>query len=283
MKYHIFTATAMSISDVTRRFLLCLDKLVESGTVRSRRQFAIATGYHAQGLSEMAAHRRDAPLELIEKAVSLFKFNPVYLFNGTGSPIIQDNFEEGLQLRHLTILTDQHGDERIIHVPCPAQAGYGKSLCDPVYIQNLPSYQLPYPQFKSGTYRSFEIAGTSMEPTFRSGDLAVAAFIEAKYWDQAVKSNQIYIIVTREEVLIKRIINKIKSDRIIECISDNEEFDPYTIPVKDVLEIWKVRMKLTSHFAHPDTFNSTSITRQLHMQQKMLENLQEHFTRSPVA
>ncbi|HUR31120.1 MAG TPA: S24 family peptidase [Saprospiraceae bacterium] len=283
MKYHIFTATAMSISDVTRRFLLCLDKLVACGTVRSRRQFAIATGYHAQGLSEMAAERRDAPLELIEKAVKIFRFNPVYLFSGNGSLFLQETAEEGLQLRHLTILTDQHGDERIVHVPCPAQAGYGKSLCDPVYIQKLPSFQLPDPQFKSGTYRSFEIAGTSMEPTFKSGDLAIAAYIEAKYWEQAVKSNQIFIIVTAEEVLIKRILNKIKSDRIIECISDNEEFDSYTIPVTDILEIWKVRMKLTAHFAPPDSLNSTSITRQLRMQQKMLENLQDHFTKSPVA
>ncbi|HUR31366.1 MAG TPA: S24 family peptidase [Saprospiraceae bacterium] len=266
----------MSISDVTHRFLNCLDKLIEGGKVRSKRQFAMAVGYHAQGISEMVAQRRDVPLELIEKSIASFHFNPCYLFSGQGSFFALPEGEDNLRLHHLTILTDEKGDERIIHVPCPAQAGYGKSLHDPIYLQKLPSFQLPDPQFKSGTYRSFEIAGRSMEPTFRSNDIVISAFIEAKYWEQAVKNNQVFIIVTREEVIIKRVINHIKTDKLIECISDNPEFDAYTIPVKDILEIWKVRMRLTGHLEQPQLNNTNDITRQLRVQQKMLEDLQLH-------
>src|SRR5688572_21346404 len=144
----------MSISDVTRRFLTCLDKLVEERKVRSKRHFALTIGYHPQGISEMAAERRDVPLDLIEKAVETYRFNPAFLFSGSGAYFRTPIEEDGFRLHHLTVITDQKGDERIIHVPCPAQAGYGKCLADPVYIQNLPSYQLPDPQFKSGTYRS---------------------------------------------------------------------------------------------------------------------------------
>lgn len=274
----------MSITDITKRFLICLDELVEAQKVKSKRQFAFALGYHAQGLSEMAAQRRDVPLELIEKSVATFNFNPGYLFSGIGPHFCNLSAGDGLKLHHLTVITDQKGDERIIHVPCPAQAGYGKSLHDPLFIQDLPSYQLPDPQFKSGTYRSFEIAGKSMEPTFRQCDIVIASFIESKFWVQAVKNNQIFIIVTAEEVLIKRLINHIKTDRIIECASDNPEFDPYTIPVSDILEIWKVRMKLTPHFDNPNAgMNTNDITRQLKAQQKLLENLQDHFSKSPLA
>jgi hypothetical protein len=62
----------MSITSVTERFLACLDQLVADGKVKSKRHFALTVGYHAQGISEMVAHRRDAPLELIEKSALSF-------------------------------------------------------------------------------------------------------------------------------------------------------------------------------------------------------------------
>lgn len=271
----------MEISEVTKRFLQCLDKLVEERKVRSKRHFALSIGYHAQGISEMSGHRRDVPLELVEKAISTFHFNPHYLFTGSGNLFSGALPDDGLRLRNLTVVIDQKSDERIVHVPYPAQAGYGKLLDDPTYIQDLPSYQLPDPQFRSGSYRSFEIAGTSMEPTFRPNDVVIAAFVEPRYWDQAIKNHQLYIIVTHQEVIIKRIINRIKTDKIIDCLSDNEEYSLYSIPAVEILEVWKVRMKLTSHFEPPSPrINTDSISQQLMAQHKMLENLQYHFTKT---
>ena len=122
-----------------------------------------------------------------------------------------------------------------------------------------------------------------MEPTFRPNDVVIAAFIEPRYWEQAIKNNQIYIIVTHQEVIIKRIANRIKTDKMLDCISDNEEFTMYTIPADEILEVWKVRMKLTSHFDSSTTqVNTNVITQQLLAQQKMLENLQHHFSKSLV-
>jgi hypothetical protein len=273
----------MRISDVTKRFLLCLDKLLEEGKIRSKRQFALSIGYHAQGITEMAACRRDVPLSLIEKAVARFHFNPHYLFSGKGGMFSETGQDDGLRIRNLSIVTDQRGEERIVHVPYPAQAGYGKLLDDPVYMQELPTYQLPDQQFKSGSYRSFEIAGSSMEPTFRQSDIVIAAFIEPRYWEQALKNGQLYIIVTRQEVVIKRITNRIKAEKIIDCNSDNPDFETYSIPVTDILEIWKVRMKLTSHFeAGSPQLNNSDISKQLKTQQRMLEDLQQHLNISLV-
>ncbi|HZV71566.1 MAG TPA: S24 family peptidase [Saprospiraceae bacterium] len=269
----------MVVSAITKRFLLCLDKLVEEGKVRSRRHFALSIGYHAQGISEMIGNRRDVPLDLIEKSVLTFHFNPHFLFTGTGNQFSGSLPDDGLRLRSLSVVIDQKGDERIVHVPFPAQAGYGKLLDDPTYMQDLPSYQLPDPQFRSGSYRSFEIAGTSMEPTFRPNDIVIAAFIEPRYWEQAIKNHQLYIIVTHQEVIIKRIVNRIKADKIVDCISDNEEFNMYSIPADEILEVWKVRMKITSHFEQPSS-QVNSISQQLKAQQKMLENLQHHFTKT---
>lgn len=263
----------MSISEVTYRFLSCLDHLVANGKVKSKRHFALSIGYHAQGISEMTAQRRDVPLELIEKAVSTYKFNPLYLFTGMGNHFTEGVEDDGLRLKHLSVITDQQGEERIVHVPVPAQAGYGKFLDDPVFIQDLPTYKLPDAQFKSGTYRSFEISGNSMYPTFRPNDIVIAAFVEPRYWEQAIKNQQLYIIVTREEVIIKRIHNRIRNEKVIECISDNPEFDSYTININDILEVWKVRMKMTTYLDPPIEQNE-SISIQLRNQQAILEKIQ---------
>jgi hypothetical protein len=226
----------------------------------------------------MVAGRRDVPLEIIEKAVGTFRFNPLFLFSGNG-PFFCNPEDDGLRLRNLTVLTDHKGNERIVHVPFTAQAGYGKLLDDPVFMQDLPSYQLPDPQFRSGTYRSFEISGTSMEPTFRSGDIVIASFIEPRYWDQAIKNHQLFILVTSEEVVIKRLINKIKSDKLIECQSDNPLFDTYGIDASQILEVWKVRMKMTTSLEPPVQKDpSIRITEQLIVQHKMLEDLQHQFS-----
>lgn len=279
IKYsYIFTPATMSITKITQRFLTCLNKLVEEGKCRSKRHFALTLGYHPQGISEMMAERRDAPLELIEKAIECFHFNPSYLFTGKGS-LFHSAFENDVHLRNLTIITDEHGDERILHIPIPAQAGYGKNLADPVYIRDLPSYTLPGHQFKTGTYRSFEISGTSMIPTFRPNDIVIAAYIEPRFWAQAVKNNQLYIIVTNEEIVIKRVLNRIADEKLIECLSDNTEFDPYTIKAAEIIEIWKVRMKITPYLETPSEFTVDSrLNRQLQLQQTLLENLQQQLT-----
>lgn len=275
---HIFTLS-MSSPNVTQRFLECLDLLVAEGKVRSRRHFAMAIGYHAQGLSEMAAQRRDAPVDLIEKAVQTYRFNPAYLFTGQGKPFSNPVEDDGLRLKNLTIVTDQKGEERIIHVPYPAQAGYGSQLDDAVYISELPSYQLPDPQFRSGTYRSFEIAGTSMEPAFKPNDIVIAAFIEPRFWEQGIKNGHIYIIVTHDAVVIKRIGNHIKTKKALDCCSDNTEYDTYSIPIEDVREVWKARVKLTTHFDAPvSRINTRDISEQLQAQHKILEHLHHHIT-----
>lgn len=269
----------MSITSITERFLTCLDQLVADGKVRSKRHFALSVGYHAQGISEMLAHRRDAPLELIEKSVIAFRLNPVYLFTGHGNLFSNPAEDDGLRLMNLTVVTDQKGEERIVHVPYPAQAGYGRLLDDPVFLSDLPTYQLPDPQFRSGTYRSFEIAGASMEPVFMQGDIVISAFIEPRYWDQAIKNGQIYIIVTHQEVVIKRINNLIKSQKCIECCSVNKVYEPYTIAAEDIREVWKARVKLTTHIDEPTpAFNTHAISEQLLAQQKMLETLHHHLT-----
>ncbi|MCB0641957.1 MAG: peptidase S24, partial [Phaeodactylibacter sp.] len=188
---------------VTQRFIKCHDKLKETAQVRSSRQFAMELDYLPQSLSEILKGRRDVTIELLRKAVERFKVNPVYIYTGEGPMFMTEADQNSFRL--LTIVTNNQDDERIVHVPVPAQAGYAGELMDPTFIEELPTFSLPDYKYQVGTHRSFDVAGDSMEPTLFEGDKVICSFLEPNLWESSLKDNFVYVIVTRGDVLVKRI------------------------------------------------------------------------------
>ena len=241
-------------SIITQRFIRCHDKLREEGRVRSSRQFALSLEYLPQSLSEILKGRRDVTIELLRKAVEVYKLNPVYIYTGEGPMFMTE--ESHKSFRVLTIVTNTAEDERIVHVPVPAQAGYASELTDPTFIQDLPSYSLPDYKYKVGTHRSFDVAGDSMEPTLFEGDKVICSYLEPTLWESSIKDNYVYIIVTRGDVLVKRLTNKIKSEKTLTLISDNSYYEPLDISIGDVREIWYVRAKISPFLPSPQNIQN---------------------------
>ncbi|NJK83132.1 MAG: peptidase S24 [Saprospiraceae bacterium] len=236
-------------SIVTQRFIKCHDQLREDGRVRSSRQFALALDYLPQSLSEILKGRRDVTIDLLKKAVEVYKINPVYVYTGEG-PIFMSE-EDHKSFRVLTIVTNVQDDERIVHVPVPAQAGYASDLGDPTFIQDLPTFTLPDYKYKVGTHRSFDVAGDSMEPTLFEGDKVVCSFLEPTLWESSLKDNYVYVIVTRGDIVVKRVFNRLKDERKLALHSDNEAYSPYSINISDIREIWYVRSKISPFLPSP--------------------------------
>lgn len=241
-------------SIVTERFIKCLNKLKEDGKIRSSRQFAINLDYLPQSLSEIQKGRRDVTIELLRKAVEVYGMNPMYLLTGEGTTFMQS--EENNEFRMLTVVTDEQDDERIVHVPVPAQAGYAGEVLDQTFLQSLPTYTLPDYKYKIGTHRSFDVSGDSMEPTLFEGDKVICSFLEPGLWEGAVKDNYVYVVVTRGDVLVKRVFNKIKEDKTFLLGSDNEFYETYSIPMEDVREIWYVRAKISPFLPSPNNIQN---------------------------
>jgi phage repressor protein C with HTH and peptisase S24 domain len=233
-------------SIVTQRFIKCHDKLREENRVRSSRQFAISLDYFPQSLSEILKGRRDVTIDLLRKAVEKYKVNPVFLYTGEGPLFMSE--EDHRDFRVLTIVTNVQEDERIVHVPLPAQAGYPGELSQPNFIQNLPTYTLPDYKYKVGTHRSFDVAGDSMEPLLYEGDKVICNFLEPTLWESGIKDNYVYVVVTRSDVAVKRVINHLNKKRQLQLISDNESYESYFINFNDIREIWQVRAKICPFF-----------------------------------
>lgn len=138
------------------------------------------------------------------------------------------------------------GTSEITFVPVKAAAGYLAGFSDPEYIDELNTFTLP--MLSPGTYRAFEIVGDSMLPT-PSGSIIIGE-ITANLDD--VKSNQTYIIVSRTEgIVYKRIMKTGRSKGKLTLVSDNTNYQPYTVNANDILEIWKANMIISKANVQP--------------------------------
>ncbi len=264
-------------SIVTQRFIKCHQKLRDENRVRSSRQFALSLEYLPQSLSEILKGRRDVTIELLRKAVEKYKVNPVYIYTGEGPMFMSE--EDHKSFRVLTIVTNSQDDERIVHVPVPAQAGYAGELADPTFIQDLPSFSLPDYKYKVGTHRSFDVAGDSMEPTLFEGDKVICSFLEPTLWESSLKDSYVYIIVTRGDVVVKRVANQLKDQKRLLLSSDNSFYEPYPVNVGDIREIWYVRAKISPFLPSPQNLQITlhdevnELRQTISQQSRLIENL----------
>lgn len=143
----------------------------------------------------------------------------------------------GRELRVLTITTNSEGGERIPLVPAKAAAGYLNGFADPEYIEQLPTFELPFPELKKDrTYRLFQIKGESMLPV-PSGAYIIGSYMED--WS-TVKTGECYIFVTHSEgIVYKRAVNEVRKRMTFVLQSDNTEYDPFEVHVHDIKEVWQ--------------------------------------------
>ncbi len=241
-------------SVVTQRFIRCHDKLLSSNLVRSSRQFALSLEYLPQSLSEIVKGRRDVTIELLRKAIEIYNINADFLFSGKGEMFKNEEVKSSDYV--LTVVTDHQQKERIVHVPVPAQAGYGGQLTDPTYFQELQTFSLPDFDTNHGTYRSFSVSGDSMEPSLFEGDKIVCSYIEKDQWVHSIKNGYIYVLVTQNDVYVKRLVNRIKDDGHLRMISDNNFYEERDIHASEVIEVWYVKIKISPFMPSPSNMRN---------------------------
>ena len=227
---------------LSERLSQCITALCALEKVQSFRHFAAAIDYLPENLSEILQSNIELSHDVVKKTCKLFDVNLAFLKSGDGTMFNEQDLRTDLRI--LTIVTDVHNEERIVHVPVPAQAGYVSELADPVFYSELPTYSLPDFRFSQGTHRSFDVSGDSMEPVLEDGDIVVCSYLEPSQWIHGIKDDHVYVLVTSTDVVVKRVKNLIRQKRSLQLISDNESYRPYHLPVENIREVWFVRMKI---------------------------------------
>ncbi|SDY67884.1 S24 family peptidase [Hymenobacter psychrophilus] len=137
----------------------------------------------------------------------------------------------------LTLTMGLDGKPNIELVPILAQAGYSLQHNEAVYLEDLPKYRIP--GFEHGTFRAFEVAGDSMEPTIRHADVVLVSWVENP---RLLELGEVYVVVTDESVMLKRIKQRITSGtKEVMLFSDNPHRTAYDMDVADIRQLWRVR------------------------------------------
>lgn len=173
---------------------------------------------------------------------------------------------EGDKLRVLPIAVDNQGTELISLIPEKASAGYTQGYSDLGYIENLKTAQLPFQELANErTHRIFQIQGDSMLPT-PSGSYIITEYVEN--WRE-IKSNECYVLLTESDgVVYKRVVNQIENNKSVVLQSDNTEYAPYTLEIKEVLEVWKAKGVLSFDVPEQEIEN-------VHVNQKVMDVVNE--------
>lgn len=132
----------------------------------------------------------------------------------------------------LPIKVDKAGRNLIEVVPHKARAGYLTGYADPEFIESLQQVSLPF--LGPGKFRAFPITGDSMPP-HDTESLIIGRYIENL---GEIKKDRTYILVTSSEGITYKRLSSKNADSIT-VASDNLIYNPYTIKLSDILEIWE--------------------------------------------
>jgi phage repressor protein C with HTH and peptisase S24 domain len=182
--------------------------------------------------------KHDPPASFLQKVSTNFDVSiDKLIFDDIEKDIAQQNIavKNDNQLRILAITVNEKQRENIEFIPIKAIAGYAQNFENTDFIGELSRFT--FPKLKEGTYRAFEIQGTSMLP-IKEGDVIIGRYVEQR---EQIRSNKRYIILLREEgLLFKRVIIEKSVKNNVILLSDNPDFQPFTVYLEDILEVWEM-------------------------------------------
>lgn len=158
-----------------------------------------------------------------------------------------DAYLGGSNIRILATTVDRDNNENIELVPEKAKAGYMTGYADPEFISELPVFNLPFLSANL-KYRAFQLRGDSMLP------IPDGAFVTAEYVQDwfGISDGHAYIIFTMDDgIMFKIAENRIRGEGKLILYSLNPVYEPYSVRISEVREVWKFVNYISSELPDP--------------------------------
>ncbi len=130
------------------------------------------------------------------------------------------------------------------------QAAYFAHRDDASYLQALPDMLLPTVQQADGTCRAFEVTDEAMLP------MAAGAIVVGKKEEnlQTVRSGQVYMVVTREEMTLRTVYNQVAGSGTLRLQAANPTYPDTVLSLlgKEV-EMWEIVTYISQHLPDGST------------------------------
>jgi transcriptional regulator with XRE-family HTH domain len=170
-----------------------------------------------------------------------------------------DVFITGSKLRVLTTTVTPENTDNIELVNEKASAGYSRGFADPEFIRVLPAFQLPFLP-RDRKFRTFQISGDSMLP------IPDGAYVTGEYVQNwaTLRDHMPYIVITLDDgIMFKIVENLIKTEGSLRMISLNPVYEPYTIEVSQIREVWRFVHYISSEMPEGNTLKEAAIVKTL--------------------
>ncbi|GMN11347.1 hypothetical protein MTsPCn9_10460 [Croceitalea sp. MTPC9] len=178
--------------------------------------------------------------------------------------------ELGNQRVLFPIMVNQENEDMIEVVPVKTSAGYLAGYDDPEYIEQLEKIKLPF--LPTGKHRAFPIKGDSMLP-MKPGSFVIGKFVEDR---KEIKNGKTYVLLTQNDGMVyKRVQNQIEENCTLKLVSDNKSYQPYEVPISEVLELWEFTCSINTQEYEPHELKLDSIMRMFNELGVELEALQK--------
>lgn len=132
---------------------------------------------------------------------------------------------------------------KIAMLDIPAAAGLPYHVGEVRYLSDLPVIHWPGEVFKHGLHIAIQIAGDSMEPVLYSGEWVICKMLDDP--GRQIRNGNIYVVVTTEGVVAKRLYNPETDNGSITLQSDNPLYQPYQQPLSEVLQVYQAKGKIS--------------------------------------
>jgi transcriptional regulator with XRE-family HTH domain len=213
----------------------------------TQKQLAEKLGLKQAAVGAYEEERSTPPLASLLDIAKIFKVNLDVLVNHDLSRLPEKEWKAKSSNRGrevLAITVDKDNKENVELVTQKASAGYMSGYQDPEFVKDLPKISLPVLP-KNRTYRAFEIQGDSMLPV-QPGSIIFGEYLEDI---GSVKNGKLFILVTQHDgIVFKRVFNFADAEGKLLLVSDNRQYQPYSVDANDVLEIWTAKAFFSNQF-----------------------------------
>lgn len=220
------------MEDITKRFIEIYEYLLSINKISNSSDFAKKIQISPSMINEILKGRSNAGIKVIQNAVNSFQFiNIEWLIKGSGKMVENFKIEKPFKNIDEELAIEKYG---IPHLPIEAIGGNSDNSGYSIKRDMIEDrYVIPLFDNK-GVDFLISVRGSSMYPKYASGDLVACKFINEILF---IQWNKVHVIDSISQgAMIKRIL-KSKNEGFIICRSDNDKYDDFEIPMKDIRHI----------------------------------------------
>lgn len=207
---------------------------------RNESSFCRDTGIKQATINGITGNRGSKPSsDTLEKIINatVVRVNPDWLVIGEG-PVLRTGKQSGKEANIDNFMN-------VPLVPIRGKAGYLTGYGDMEYIESLPTLPVLVDREYKGKYRCFEVEGDSMDDDSRSSicdrDVVLGREIKRELWKSKLHIRAWnFIIVHKDGISIKSIVEHDVENGIIRCHSKNNFYDDFYLNLDDVIELYNV-------------------------------------------